>query len=281
VLAKVASKWNKPAGLTTIAGREIHSYLEKMPVGKVWNIGPSTAAYLNKHHIYTALEFAQQSEGWVKHHFNKPILEVWHELNGRSVYPVLCDAGEGHHSISKTKTFTPPSCHREYVYAQLTANVENACIKARRYNLAAKSLYIYLKTQDFVGAGAELRLTRATSHAPELLLFLRGAFEALFRENVPYRATGVVLTRLQPQVQQFSLFEEAVQLERQRLIDNAVDEIARRFGKHTILLGCSLPAKAQEQHDGARGAIPWRKQNLLPGETQRQRLGIIRLDAEI
>lgn len=55
VLAKIASKHGKPHGLTVIAGRDIHSYLNKLPVGKVWGIGPNTAAFLGKFGITTAL----------------------------------------------------------------------------------------------------------------------------------------------------------------------------------------------------------------------------------
>ena len=46
VLAKIGSKHRKPNGLTMIPGREVHLYLEKLPVEKVWGIGPNTAAFL-------------------------------------------------------------------------------------------------------------------------------------------------------------------------------------------------------------------------------------------
>ena len=36
VLAKIGSKHKKPNGLTLIPGREIHLYLEKLPVEKIW-----------------------------------------------------------------------------------------------------------------------------------------------------------------------------------------------------------------------------------------------------
>ena len=51
VLAKIGSKHNKPNGLTMIPGREIHLYLEKLPVEKVWGIGANTSAFLKKHGI--------------------------------------------------------------------------------------------------------------------------------------------------------------------------------------------------------------------------------------
>ncbi|HLA04489.1 MAG TPA: DNA polymerase IV, partial [Syntrophales bacterium] len=144
VLAKVGSKHRKPHGLTFIPGREIHRYLQDLPVGKVWGIGPNTAAFLQKFGIFTALEFARRDEKFIQQHLSKPYREIWHELNGRSVYPVTTESKSSYQSISKTKTFTPPSQDEEFVFAQLSKNLENACIKARRYQLAAARLMVFL-----------------------------------------------------------------------------------------------------------------------------------------
>src|SRR4051794_36176715 len=62
VVAKIASKWAKPSGLTAIPGRELHRFLADLPVEKVWGIGPNTTAFLQKHGIRTALEYAQRQE---------------------------------------------------------------------------------------------------------------------------------------------------------------------------------------------------------------------------
>jgi DNA polymerase IV len=51
VLAKIGSKWQKPSGFTAIPGREIHTFLEQLPVEKVWGIAPQTTAILAKHGI--------------------------------------------------------------------------------------------------------------------------------------------------------------------------------------------------------------------------------------
>jgi DNA polymerase-4/DNA polymerase V len=47
VVAKIASKWQKPAGLTVISGPDLHCYLDRVPIGNVWGIGEQTTAYLN------------------------------------------------------------------------------------------------------------------------------------------------------------------------------------------------------------------------------------------
>src|SRR5262245_54079784 len=53
VLAKIASKWQKPSGFTAIPGRDIHRFLHELPVSKVWGIGNNTAALLAKHSVTT------------------------------------------------------------------------------------------------------------------------------------------------------------------------------------------------------------------------------------
>ena len=117
VLAKMASKWKKPSGLTVISGRHIEEYLGALPVEKVWGNGPQTSAFLAKHRIVTALDYARLDEAWVKRHLSKPYQEIWHELRGTPIYPVTVEKKTEYKSIGKTKTCTPPSTDRSFVLA--------------------------------------------------------------------------------------------------------------------------------------------------------------------
>ncbi len=275
VLAKIGSKYKKPHGLTVISGREIHLYLQNLPIEKVWGIGPNTAAFLRKFGITTALEFARRDEKFVEQHLSKPYREVWHELNGRSVYPVVTESKSSYQSISKAKTFTPPSQDEAFVFAQLSKNLENACIKARRYRLAATRLIVFLRKQDFTGSGVEIKLSRPTAYPVEIFGPLRQGFQHVYEPRVLYRQTGVVLGSLVPgEGIQYSLFDDTTKIEKMARIYESVDEISRKFGKHAIQHAASLPVKLQAQHEGARGDIPQRKKELFKGENRRQRLGL-------
>ncbi|HWH47678.1 MAG TPA: DNA polymerase IV [Burkholderiales bacterium] len=46
-LAKIASGWKKPDGLTVIAPERIESFLQKLPVEALWGVGPVTAKKLH------------------------------------------------------------------------------------------------------------------------------------------------------------------------------------------------------------------------------------------
>jgi len=275
VIAKIGSKWKKPAGLTVIPARHIHLYLEKLPVEKVWGIGSQTSAYLSKNKVFTALEFARLNEEWVKKKLTKPFQEIWQELNGHFVLPLETKEKEDYASIQKVKTFTPPSADPLYVFSQLSKNVENGCMKARRYKLEAKRLYFFLKTQDFNYRGAEIRLNRASAFPNEIIGIIRPIFQEIFDPVFEYRATGVCLFKLKPQGNlQLDLFGEVLKIDKFRKIFESVDEIRNKYGKHTVCLGSSFLANKTSQHVNERGDLSERSKFLLPGETKRKRLGI-------
>jgi DNA polymerase IV len=275
VLAKIGSKWKKPSGLTVIPGRDIHLFLKELPVEKVWGIGSNTAALLNKYGVYSALDFARKPELWVKKLLTKPYYETWQELNGRCVFPLITEEKATYQSIQKVKTFTPPSGEAAFVFAQLCKNIENACIKARKYKLAAKGAFIFLKTQQFRFHGLDVRFSRATPFPQEMIKALEPAFAQLFRPGEEYRATGVVLIKLEEDTMvQLDLFGETLRAEKFSRVYQAVDHMREKYGKHTVFLGSSFLAHKFGQHLGERGDEPQRKQHLFKGETKRKRLGI-------
>jgi hypothetical protein len=101
------------------------------------------------------------------------------------------------------------------------------------------------------------------------------AFEGLFDPSVAYRATGVILLKLtEAYYGQLDLFGETIRMQRLSNLYESVDTLREKYGKHTVFLGASFLAHKSAQHDGERGHLPERTQQLLPGETARKRLGI-------
>jgi DNA polymerase-4/DNA polymerase V len=273
VLAKVASKHLKPAGMTVIKGRDIAQYLCDLPVEKVWGIGNATTNYLAKMGIMTALAFAQLPEETVIKKFTKPGVEIWQELRGKSVYPVTMEEKSSYASISKTKTFAPPTSNAEYLFAHLMRNMESACIKARRYSLAPNKIVIFLKKNDFGTVGSEAKLSRPCAFPLEFSGIIHNLFNSCYCPKDIYRATGVVLLNLEPDTNiQYSLFDNPLHAEKIRGLYSVADELGRKFGKHTLHLGSSH--LIDKLGKGRRGSPTSREQTQLKGETHRQHLGL-------
>lgn len=70
------------------------------------------------------------------------------------------------------------------------------------------------------------------------------------------------------------LFGVTIEAEKKMHIYESMDEIRKKYGKHTLFLGSSLSANTHAQHAGDRGEASGRSQNLLPYETKRKCLGI-------
>lgn len=275
VLAKLGSRWKKPDGLTLIPLTKAEAYLAKTHAGDIWGIGANTAAYLQKFGVRTALEFARKDEAWVRGAVHKPFLELWRELNGVVQWDLNAEKKTSYQSIQKTKTFTPPSRDKKFVYSQLSKNVENACIKARRWNLETDTLWFFLKTQEFKYHTCEIKLPYPTAVPHDVLRAISEHFDKVFRKGTLYRATGVTLSKLHAAGSgQLDLFGEVKKSQGVKKVFESVDELSEKYGKHVIYLGSSFDAMTHGAHLGARGDVAARVTNLFKGETARRRLNI-------
>jgi hypothetical protein len=93
--------------------------------------------------------------------FTKPVVVLWQELNGTPILPIEMQPKETYASIQKVKTFTLASAERELVQAQLAKNIEHACIKARRYKLAAQRVLVFYAPRTSGTSAA-----RSSCHGP-------------------------------------------------------------------------------------------------------------------
>ena len=252
VLAKTASKYRKPTGFTSIPANEAHLYLKDIAAGSLWGIGPSMAAQLRSLGVATALQFALVSEGWLHdNHISKPYRAIWQELRGRAArevheHAIVKSAG----SIMKTRTFSPPSRDKAFVYSQLCKNVEKACAQARATEMKTRHVSFYLKTQEFLYGRKELALSIPTNDPREVLKILQPHFETLFRAKTEYRATGVTLHLLTPEsATTLDLFGETKATDERRGVFASVDAINRRYGKETIFLAGSTKALHHAEPD--------------------------------
>lgn len=243
VLAKVASKTQKPDGFTILNSDSIHEFLTNLSVGSIWGIGPQTARYLRTHGVRTALEYIEKNKEWIEAHMAKPHRAIWHELRGTPVFNIHSDNDEANKSISRTRTFNPATLDKEFLFSQLSKNAEEACAKMRRMRLASRHVFCFLKTQEFRYHRFEIPFTTAISTPQELLREIRNGFSKIYKRSIPYRSTGVTLSELIPENQvQKDLFGYQHASDKWNNVYRAVDDLEDKFGQKQIFLGSSKKA---------------------------------------
>lgn len=243
VLAKIASNWVKPNGLTIIERGTAPEFLAKVPIQKVWGIGRKTAAKLEAKGIRTALDLAREDAAWVEKHFAKPYEEIWKELNGIEVFGVDVAPKRRYASIQKTRTFHPNTNDKDFLWTQLSKHIEDACAKARHYNLVPKKFSIFLKTKDLLYVTRSAPLP-TPSNSPEIINALAHAeFDRMHRKGVLYRTAGVVLADLlQNYTVQRDLFGDTIMAEKFDAIHKQIDALEDKLGKRVVYLASTQQA---------------------------------------
>ncbi|MDQ3089557.1 MAG: DNA polymerase IV [bacterium] len=243
VLAKVASKWQKPDGFTVIYPNKIDEFLSEVQIGAIWGIGPQTSLHLQRHGIRTAQDFVERGEDWVHAIVTKPYVEIWHELRGTNALEIQSAPRDDYKSIQKTKTFTPPSKEKHFVFSELSKNVEAGCAKLRLNNLSSRRIYYFLKTQEFRYHKREIELSSALNTPNEILESIKKTFDEVYKPGTTYRASGVTMSELvDANLIQKDLFGSFNSNEAWDKVYDAIDSIDKRFGTHSMMLGSSLAA---------------------------------------
>jgi DNA polymerase-4/DNA polymerase V len=243
VLAKIASNWQKPNGLTVIEKDNIKEYIDKVPIEKIWGVGPKTSAKFIDLKVTTAGEFARKSMDWVRENFSKPYLSIWKELNGDSVLGIDPIIKTKYSSIQKTKSFNPFTNDRHFLLSQISKNIEGACSKARHYGLFPRKVSIFLKTQDFEMINNTISVEFPTN-APETIISLCNMeFDKIYTKGIMYRTTGVTLQDLvSTESIQTDLFGESNDVDKFETIHNSIDLLEKKFNKKMVYLASTHSA---------------------------------------
>ena len=100
-------------------------------------------------------------------------------------------------------------------------------------------------------------------------------FNKIYKSNVLYRATGVILSKLANEGHdERTLFDDILRIEKLKSLSEVTDKLNNKFGKHTLHLGSTEFLKTRDSNSHPRANVSERKIDLLKGENFRKRLNI-------
>lgn len=243
VLAKIASKLEKPDGCTVMLPEEEIEVLEKTPIESIWGIGWKLSRRFQNMKVRTAAMFYTWSEERVRSTFSLPVQELWDELHGHVRFPVS-NTHTLPKSLQATKSFTPASTDRAFVIAELLQNTDIICSRMRQQKLMTASMSIYLKTTERKYHSINISLAQYTNNPLDVSDIIARSAQSIFRKDVRYKSTGITVWALRPQTHiQEDLFgvQADVNETGEKLMD-AVDAIRRKYGQMSIGLLASMPS---------------------------------------
>ena len=235
LLAKLGSEMHKPDGLTVIRPQDVDAMLDPLPVGRLFGIGPKTAARLEQEGIYTLGQLRRAPESALWPLLRKETRTFQDRAAGIDERPVVSDAPEK--QISSEETFDVDIRDHQEMQERLAqlADRTTARLRARQYKAGMVSIKV--RRRDFE------TFTRQRSFNPptqETLLIAQVAADLLEhwlaeQPRAAVRLLGVGVSDLEPE-QQLDLFSTPGFTDARRL-DDALDRIHDRFGDEAIHRG--------------------------------------------
>ncbi|MEG1516296.1 MAG: DNA polymerase IV [Clostridia bacterium] len=237
VFAKLGSDMKKPDAITDLTGERWREKIWPLPVSALLYAGRETTKKLMRLNILTIGDLARADGEMVRGHLGKNGLMLWGFANGLDSSRVM-----PHDFVAPIKsvghgTTCVVDLGSEYeVWLVLYELAQDIGHRLRESGLMAKGVQLSIKDMDLSSRPHQAQLAYPTQSPLEIA---QAAF-ALFRERYfwekPVRALTVRGINLIPENQpvQIDLFEGYTRRDRQKTLDDTIEEIRRRFGSRAI-----------------------------------------------
>jgi DNA polymerase-4 len=146
-LAKIASGWQKPDGLTVIAPERVEHFLQGLPVDALWGVGPVTAAKLRERGI-EKLTDVRTADPTVLRDAVGSLADWLQELaRGRDDRPVVAEHEPK--SSGSENTFERDLTDLPTIQSEISEMAAHAASWLTRCELYAKTVTIKVRYNDF------------------------------------------------------------------------------------------------------------------------------------
>lgn len=157
-LAKVASDWEKPNGLTVVEPSSVTSFLSQLPVSCVPGVGARTQATLTALGVYYCKDLLPFSQVALAQHFGKFGQRLYYFCRGEDQRPVVMRQHRKSMSVEHTldKDLLPLDCHTHLhdLYQRLTERLQDVSSTHRTHKI-----FIKIKFMDFSHTTIEMTTT--------------------------------------------------------------------------------------------------------------------------
>jgi DNA polymerase-4 len=157
-LAKIASGWKKPDGLTVIAPERVEQFLHKLPVDALWGVGPVTAQRLRERGIEQLVDVRRVDPARLREAVGSSAEWLRQLADGIDDRPV-----EPHHdpkSSGTENTFTPDLTDIAEIRQEVDEMARAAAAWLERQGLTCRTVTIKVRYNDFS------TITRSHSRTP-------------------------------------------------------------------------------------------------------------------
>jgi len=255
LLAKLASDMQKPDGLTIIAPHDISQVLERVPIQDLCGIGKKMQQQLSQFGIRSCGDLGRFPVEILKRKFGVTGERLHYMGLGVDDAPVIPDEeAEEVKSVGHSTTLDRDLTERREILMYLLQLSEMVGRRARRYQVAGRTVTLTVRYQDFTTFSRQQSRTDFTNNSEEIY---RAAVQILdgIELGQAVRLLGVKISNLRHHTEQLPLFPAE---RKKALLANAMDDVNNKFGDFAVTFGSLLGKEG-----GSKVISPaWRPEGL-------------------
>ncbi len=241
IFAKLGSDMKKPDAVTVVSRDNFRDKAWKLPVSDLLYVGPATTRKLTGWNIRTIGDLARADINYIFRKLGKNGAMLWHFANGTDYSPVMPENYEcpiktiGHGTTCVRDLDT--NYEAWLVLLELAQDVGH---RLRKHGFMARGVEVSVRDKDLGWYMWQMPLHYPTQSPYEIAC----AGYALFRERYmwykPIRALtirGIKLANANCAVQT-DIFNDYTLRDKQRSLDDAIDDIRARYGYRAVFNAC-------------------------------------------
>ena len=234
LLAKMASDFEKPNKVHTLYPEEVPQKMWPLPVRDLLFLGKASEKKLVQNGIRTIGDLARANEKEIQMLLGeKAGHQLYLSANGLDDSPVKAQREEAK-GISVETTFDEDIVSYEQIFPILLSQCDIVAARMRREGKKCNCVAVSFRTLEFKNKSHQRKLDNPTDVTNEIYQNVRQLFQESW-SGKPLRLIGVALTGLtEDDFIQMSLFEDPKKREQQKKLDEAMDNIRKKFGNDKI-----------------------------------------------
>lgn len=240
LLAKMASDFEKPDKVHTLFPSEIPEKMWPLPVRDLLFLGKASEQKLLRAGIKTIGDMAKSDEAEIRQLLgDKNGRQLYRYANGIDDSPVRSEREEAKGYSAET-TVEEDIVTYEQALSLLLAQCDVVAARMRRDGKKCSCVAVTYRTLDFKTRSHQKNFEDPTDVTEEIFAQVKKRLYECWKCE-PLRLIGVALTDLtSDEFRQMSLFENTEDREKQKKVDETIDDIRRRFGNGMIVRGSTI-----------------------------------------
>lgn len=191
-LAKMASDYQKPHGLTVILPDQAQEFLKQMDIAKFHGVGKKTVEKLHEMGIYTGADLLDVSEVTLIDRFGRLGFDLYRKARGIHNSPVK--SNRIRKSIGKEKTYGKILQDEEDIKKELTLLSEKVAHNLSKQDKAGKIIILKIRYTNFSTLTRRKSLPQATQDASQIAQTALQLYEELAEKEKGIRLLGITVT---------------------------------------------------------------------------------------